>query len=48
MMLLIILIYFMIGFVVGLFVYDYFCKDFDKKDILCRIAHRVKEGTWEG
>ena len=30
MMLLIILTYFMIGFVVGLFIYDYHCKDFTK------------------
>ena len=27
---LIILIYFIIGFVIGLFIYDYYCKDFNK------------------
>ena len=26
------LIYFIIGFVVGLFVYDYYCRDFNKKN----------------
>jgi hypothetical protein len=29
---LIILTYFVIGFVVGLFIYDYHCKDFNKKN----------------
>ena len=32
MTLLIILTYFMIGFVIGLFIYDYYCKDFNKKN----------------
>lgn len=32
MVFLIILTYFIIGFVVGLFVYDYSCKDFNKKN----------------
>lgn len=31
-MILTILTYFIIGFVVGLFVYDYHCKDFNKKN----------------
>lgn len=37
---LIILTYFIIGFVVGLFVYDYFCKDFNKKNKQFKL-------TWE-
>ena len=37
---LIILTYFMIGFVVGLFIYDYYCKDFNKKN-------RQFKLTWE-
>lgn len=32
MVFLIILTYFIIGFVVGLFIYDYHCKDFNKKN----------------
>ena len=32
MVLLILLTYFIIGFVVGLFIYDYYCKDFNKKN----------------
>ena len=32
MIFLIILTYFIIGFVVGLFVYNYYCKDFNKKN----------------
>ena len=40
MALLIILTYFIIGFVVGLFVYDYHCKDFNKKN-------RQFKLTWE-
>ena len=42
MVLLIILTYFIIGFVVGLFVYDYFCKDFKKS-----YEHRELKVTWE-
>ena len=40
MTLLIILTYFIIGFIVGLFVYDYHCKDFNKKNREFKI-------TWE-
>ena len=40
MTLLITLTYFIIGFVVGLFIYDYFCKDFNKKN-------RQFKLTWE-
>ena len=40
MVFLIILTYFIIGFVVGLFVYDYHCKDFNKKN-------REFKLTWE-
>ena len=32
MVLLILLTYFVIGFVGGLFVYDYYCKDFNKRN----------------
>lgn len=32
MVLLIILTYFIIGFGTGLFIYDYYCKDFNKKN----------------
>ena len=39
---LITLTYFIIGFVVGLFVYDYFCKDFKKS-----YEHRELKVTWE-
>lgn len=42
MILLIILTYFIIGFVVGLFVYDYLCKDFNKKN-----KNRQYKLTWE-
>ena len=42
MTLLITLTYFIIGFVVGLFVYDYFCKDFNKKN-----KNRQFKLTWE-
>ena len=42
MVFLIILTYFIIGFVVGLFVYDYFCKDFNKKN-----KNRQFKLTWE-
>ena len=42
MVLLIILTYFIIGFVVGLFVYDYHCKDFKKS-----YEHRELKVTWE-
>ena len=42
MTLLIILTYFIIGFVVGLFVYDYHCKDFKKS-----YEHRELKVTWE-
>jgi uncharacterized membrane protein len=37
---LIILTYFIIGFVVGLFIYDYHCKDFNKKNKQFKL-------TWE-
>jgi uncharacterized membrane protein len=37
---LIILTYFIIGFVIGLFIYDYHCKDFNKKN-------REFKLTWE-
>ena len=40
MTLLIILTYFIIGFVVGLCVYDYHCKDFNKKNKQFKL-------TWE-
>ena len=39
---LIILTYFIIGFVVGLFIYDYYCKDFNKKN-----EYREVKLTWE-
>ena len=39
---LIILTYFIIGFVVGLFIYDYHCKDFNKKN-----KNREVKLTWE-
>lgn len=39
---LILLTYFIIGFVVGLFIYDYFCKDFNKKN-----KNREFKLTWE-
>lgn len=39
---LIILTYFVIGFVVGLFIYDYHCKDFNKKN-----KNRQFKLTWE-
>lgn len=42
MTLLIILTYFIIGFVVGLFIYDYHCKDFNKKN-----KNRQFKLTWE-
>jgi hypothetical protein len=42
MTLLIILTYFVIGFVVGLFVYDYHCKDFTKIN-----ENRQYKLTWE-
>ena len=42
MKLLIILAYFVIGFVVGLCVYDYHCKDFKKS-----YEHRELKVTWE-
>lgn len=42
MTLLIILTYFIIGFVVGLCVYDYFCKNFKKS-----YEHRELKVTWE-
>ncbi len=42
MVLLIILIYFIIGFVVGLFIYDYYCKDFNKIN-----RNRQYKLTWE-
>lgn len=37
---LIILTYFIIGFVAGLFIYDYYCKDFNKQNKQFKI-------TWE-
>ena len=37
---LIILTYFIIGFIVGLFIYDYYCKDFNKKNKQFKV-------TWE-
>ena len=40
MALLIILTYFIIGFVTGLFIYDYYCKDFNKKNKQVKL-------TWE-
>ena len=40
--LLITLTYFIIGFIVGLFIYDYFCKDFNKKN-----KNRQFKLTWE-
>ena len=42
MILLIILTYFIIGFIVGLCVYDYYCKDFKKS-----YEHRELKVTWE-
>lgn len=42
MVLLIILTYFIIGFIVGLCVYDYFCKDFNKIN-----KNRQFKLTWE-
>ena len=42
MVLLIILTYFIIGFVVGLCIYDYYCKDFKKS-----YEHRELKVTWE-
>ena len=44
---LIILTYFIIGFVVGLFIYDYHCKDFNKKNrefILTWEEYSLREG----
>jgi hypothetical protein len=38
--LLITLTYFIIGFIVGLFIYDYHCKDFNKKNSQFKL-------TWE-
>ena len=42
MTLLIILTYFIIGFVIGLFIYDYHCKDFNKEN-----KNRQYKLTWE-
>ena len=42
MIFLIILIYFIIGFGTGLFIYDYHCKDFNKKN-----KNRQFKLTWE-
>ena len=42
MIFLIILIYFIIGFGTGLFIYDYHCKDFKKS-----YEHRELKVTWE-
>lgn len=42
MVLLITLTYFIIGFVVGLFIYDYYCKDFNKIN-----RNRQYKLTWE-
>ena len=42
MTLLIILTYFIIGFVTGLFIYDYYCKDFKKS-----YEHKALKVTWE-
>ena len=42
MVLLTLLTYFIIGFVVGLFVYDYSCKDFNKKN-----KNRQFKITWD-
>lgn len=42
MVFLIILIYFIIGFVVGLCIYDYYCKDFNKIN-----KNRQYKLTWE-
>ena len=42
MIFLILLTYFIIGFVVGLFVYNYYCKDFNKKN-----KNRQFKITWE-
>lgn len=42
MILLIILTYFIIGFIVGLCIYDYYCKDFKKS-----YEHRELKVTWE-
>ena len=42
MTLLIILTYFVIGFVVGLLIYNYYCKDFNKKN-----KNRQFKLTWE-
>lgn len=42
MIFLIILIYFIIGFDTGLFIYDYHCKDFNKKN-----KNRQFKLTWE-
>lgn len=42
MTLLILLTYFIIGFVVGLFVYDYSCKEFKKS-----YEHRELKVTWK-
>lgn len=42
MTLLILLTYFIIGFVVGLYVYDYYCKDFKKS-----YEYRELKVTWE-
>lgn len=39
---LIILTYFIIGFIVSLFIYDYYCKDFNKKN-----ENRKVKLTWE-
>lgn len=40
--LLITLTYFIIGFIVGLFIYDYYCKDFNKKN-----KNRQFKITWD-
>ena len=37
-----ILVYFIIGFVIGLFTYDYHCKDFNKKN-----ENRQFKLTWD-
>lgn len=42
MVLLILLTYFIIGFVIGLFIYDYHCKDFNKTN-----KNRQNKLTWE-
>ena len=42
MILLTILVYFIIGFIVGLFIYDYHCKDFNKIN-----KNRQVKLTWD-